>query len=130
MTNELIEKAKACKSVEELFALAKENGMEMTAEQAAEQFAQLHNEGELSDEELNGAAGGGCHRKDGRLVVTTMYRCDFWVHEKCGKNEDACQCIGGYDHGGYRKVGHFCNTCKYCSYEKGLWLCNNEANRQ
>ncbi len=60
MTNEMIQKAKECKSAEELLALAKENGMEMTAEQAAEKFAALNNVGELSDDELENAAGGSC----------------------------------------------------------------------
>ncbi len=60
MTNELIAKAKACKSADELLALAKENNMEMTAEEAAENYAILNNEGELSDDELSGASGGGC----------------------------------------------------------------------
>ncbi len=60
MTNELLQKAKECKSAEELLALAKENGIEMTDEEAEKKFAQLNNEGELSDDELSGAAGGGC----------------------------------------------------------------------
>ncbi len=60
MTNEMMQKAKACKSAEELFALAKENGIEMTAEEAAEKYAQLRGEGELSDDELDSAAGGAC----------------------------------------------------------------------
>ena len=29
----------------------------------------------LSDEELDNVAGGGCHKKDGRLIVTTMHSC-------------------------------------------------------
>ena len=75
MTNfneELLEKAKQTKSVEELLALAKENGMEMTEEQANAYFSQLHpTSGEIADEELENVAGGGCRSGDGRLVVTT-----------------------------------------------------------
>ena len=37
-TPELIEKAKSAKSPEELFALAKENGVELTEESAAAYF--------------------------------------------------------------------------------------------
>ena len=48
------------KSAEDLVALAKENGIEMTAEEAAKYFADFHKEGELSDEELSNVAGGGC----------------------------------------------------------------------
>ncbi len=66
MRNEFIEKAKECKSPEELFALAKENNVEMSETQAAEFFAKLNQEGELSDDELDGAAGGGsCGKSSG-----------------------------------------------------------------
>ncbi len=64
MTNELITKAKECKSAEELLALAKENSIEMTVEEAESQFAQFHSEGELSDDELDSAAGGGSCGKE------------------------------------------------------------------
>lgn len=60
LSKELLEKAKAAKSAEELLTLAKENGVEMTESEAAEYFAQLHKSGELSDEELDNVAGGGC----------------------------------------------------------------------
>ena len=39
---------------------AKENGMELTFEEAEECFARLHKSGELSDEELDNVSGGGC----------------------------------------------------------------------
>ena len=60
VSKELLEKAKAAKSAEELLALAKNEGIELTAEQAAKAFAELNKTGELSDEELDNAAGGGC----------------------------------------------------------------------
>ncbi len=126
MTNELLAKAKECKSPEELLALAKENNIEMTEEEAKSKFAELNNEGELSDDEIGNASGGACHNKDGRMVVTIKHSCDFWIHKGCGKRE--CKCIGGYDHGCYMPVERCCETCKYCSYEKALWLCNNEGN--
>ena len=59
--NELIEKAKGTKSADELLTLAKENGMEMTDEQAKAYYAQLHPaSGEIADDELENVAGGGC----------------------------------------------------------------------
>ena len=62
-TPEMIEKAKAAKSAEELLELAKANGVEMTADEAATYFAQLNpKSGELSDDDLDNVAGGagGC----------------------------------------------------------------------
>lgn len=59
-TSELIEKAKQAKSAEEILALAKENGIEMTDEAAKAHFERLHNSGEISDEELDNVSGGGC----------------------------------------------------------------------
>ena len=58
---EMIEKAKAAKSAEELIALAKDNGVEMTADEAATYFAQLNpKSGELDDDDLDTVAGGAC----------------------------------------------------------------------
>ena len=64
---ELIEKAKAAKTVEELLELAKAGGMEMTADEAKTYFAQLNpKSGELDDDDLGNVAGGasGCAYKD------------------------------------------------------------------
>ena len=57
ITKELFQKAKRANSAEELKALAKENGVELTDEQAAEYFAKLKNN-ELTEEELNVVSGG------------------------------------------------------------------------
>ena len=59
-TNEIIEKVKTAKSAEELLAMAKAENIELSAEQAAKAFAELNKTGELSDEELENVAGGGC----------------------------------------------------------------------
>ena len=60
-TAEQMEKAKQAKSAEELLALAKENGMEMTGEEAGAYYAQFHPaSGEMADDELENVAGGGC----------------------------------------------------------------------
>lgn len=60
LTKELLEKAKTAKTAEELLEMAKAENIEMTEEQAAKAFADLHKTGELSDEELENATGGGC----------------------------------------------------------------------
>ena len=114
LTPEVLEKAKLAKSAEELIALAKENGAEMTAEEANACFAQLNPKtGELSDDELDNVAGGGCHTKDGRLVVSALHICDDFNGKR-----------------GIRRGDEYaeCSNCTYCTYEKGLWLCNNPAN--
>ena len=56
---EMIEKAKAAKSAEELLALAKENGVEMTEEEAKAYFAELNSEScEIDDDDLENVSGG------------------------------------------------------------------------
>ena len=62
---EMIEKAKEAKSAEELLELAKENGVEMTVDEAKTYFAQLSpKSGELDDDDLDNVAGGACARTE------------------------------------------------------------------
>ena len=56
-TKEQIEKAAKCKSVEELIALAKAEGIEMAKEEAEKYFAQLQNSS-LNLDDVAGVAGG------------------------------------------------------------------------
>ena len=58
ISKELLEKAKTAKTAEELFAMAKAENIEMTAEEANKVYAELHKTGELSDEELDNVSGG------------------------------------------------------------------------
>lgn len=59
MNKELLAKAKEAKAPEELLALARENGVELTEESAKAYFARLHPQaGELSDSELDNVSGG------------------------------------------------------------------------
>ena len=79
MNEEMITKAKEAKSVEELIALAKENGVELNEEDAKAYFAQFNpKSGALEDDELDAVAGGGCETKvDGKeyTVVTSPCKC-------------------------------------------------------
>ena len=60
MTKEMLSKAMGCETPEALMALAKENGLELTAEQAKDYLAQMEKiDVQLSDEQLAQAAGGG-----------------------------------------------------------------------
>ena len=59
LTKELVAKAKEAKNPEELMALAKENGIGLTEEEAKAYFDRLHPQtGELSDNELDNVLGG------------------------------------------------------------------------
>lgn len=122
MSKELITKAKEAKNPEELMALAKENGMELTEESAKAYFALIHPKtGEVSDNELDNVAGGGCYTSDGREIVTVGHGCTGFICKKCG-NKNVITGTGVV----FCKCGCMavCNNCKYCTYEKGLWLCN------
>ena len=57
LTPEIIEKAKAAASAEELLAIAKENNVEMTADEADKYYDQIASN-ELDDDLLDGVAGG------------------------------------------------------------------------
>ena len=59
---ELIAKAKQVNSVEEIMALGKENGYPVDEKEAEFYFEKFHKMGELSDDELDNVAGGGCNR--------------------------------------------------------------------
>ena len=82
---ELMVKAKAAKSAEELIALAKENDVEMTEESAKAYFEQLNKKGELSDDELDNVAGGGCYHDDKLVVTVGTNACEHFRCEKCGE---------------------------------------------
>ena len=60
LTPELIDKAKAAKSAEELLEIAKANGVELTAEEAKTYFEQLSANSAVSDDDLDAVAGGAC----------------------------------------------------------------------
>ena len=93
---ELFEQAKGAKSAEELVSLAKENGMELTEEEAAAYFAQLNKSGELSDEERDRmdqlrrvcmckmrpekqGRSFSYHQRPAHIVYATMYELQIYV---------------------------------------------------
>ena len=124
---EMLAKARKAKTQEELLAIAQENGVDMDAESAQAYFEQLHKPtGEISDDELDNVAGGACYRGDGRMVTTVANLCREWRCKKDGSRMESdhrpicCKC---------GKTA-FCSNCKFCTYEKGLWLCNHESNRK
>ena len=59
LTKEQIEKAMACETAEELLALARRDGIELTKDEAEAYMAEMADV-ELTDAELKQAAGGVC----------------------------------------------------------------------
>ena len=60
ITKEMLEKAMQCKTADELIALAKTGGYEMSKEEAESYLAELADV-ELDDKQLKKVAGGGCY---------------------------------------------------------------------
>lgn len=60
LTKEQVMKAMQCKTADELIALAKAEGYEITKEEAEAYMAELADV-ELDEEQLKKAAGGGCY---------------------------------------------------------------------
>ncbi len=111
MEKELILKAKKTKTVEELMSLAKENGTELTEEEAKKYFEQLHPKtGELSDDELDNVAGGTCYAYDGYRLTTIGHRCKYYEDDpktSFGVKGTCCRCKY-WDHAeasGYESIG-------------------------
>lgn len=131
-TKEMIEKGKTANTVEEFKELAKQDEWDMTVEEANAYFEEVQkyktqSTGELSDDELDDVSGGGCY-KGKRLVVTTMHSCMEWSC-KCGNPSNMTPAeLVNLGRCPKCRRGKTCGNCKYCSYEKGLWLCNNPKN--
>ena len=119
LTPELIAKAKAAKSAEELLELAKANGIELTAEEAKTSFGQLNTTGVVSDDELDVISGGneedeqGCGEdavKEGdRFKLIGGKKCD------CGSTIGLAQQSFGLDKihtSGYTRP--LCVVCASC----------------
>ena len=68
LTKELIEKAMQCETAEDLIALAKSEGIELTKEEAEAYLAEL-DDYELDDATIKNVAGGMCYGacKDNRM---------------------------------------------------------------
>ena len=96
VTDEMMEKAKAAASAEELLKLAKEAGVEMTEESAKEAFSRLHPSEKLSIDDLDDVAGG-CTEK----------------HEKCkycGGSDT--RCLSCETKTGNSTYSMYCNACE------------------
>ncbi|MBR2987782.1 MAG: hypothetical protein IKC63_07155 [Clostridia bacterium] len=122
---DIIQKARQAESVEALIALAKENKIELSEEEAKAYFNHLHQNGELADDELTNVAGGQCKNGDKYVVIATT-SCEQWKCPDCGgKLYDSIFVTCLHDCTDGKTKPAYCTTCAYCTYEKGLWLCSN-----
>ena len=119
MTNlppEMIDKAKTAKSAEELYEIAKANGVEMTADEAATYFAQLNpKSGELDDDDLDAVAGGACNDTppEGTEKIPFFkeaFKCDRRVCTGCGQHAGYSLTCDGYG----TKICNVCRTRVSC----------------
>jgi len=95
MDKTLLQRARETQSAEELLALAKSEGIEITQGQAEEYFMKLHASMELSDEELDNVSGGGCYTKEGYLETTIGYKCEYYEESSTmdlGVEGTCCRC--------------------------------------
>ena len=108
-TPEQIKKAMAAKSPEELAALAKEYGIELTTAQAQEYFAKLHPQsGELADEELDNISGGGCGSDDDDNVDTAS------PYGTCDQFSNKYGNASYYPENG--SITRITSICRFCSH--------------
>ncbi len=102
-TPEMIEMANAAKTADELLALEKDNNIEMTEENAKAYFEQLNPvSGELSDDELDNVAGGGCGDDDEKEEGLCKL-----LNKKCAK----CGSEYAYERGPKDRPHYICSKC-------------------
>ena len=147
MSEEILTKAKAAGSPEELLRIAHDAGLtDFTEENARVYFNAINNRGELADEELDVSAGGCAVRAHGQKMVSSLNSCSHWTCDICNsrvahlkrkdnylpeeqlfKNCDSNDIPFPYS----AAVRHCdncqkcCDICYYCSYERSAWWCNN-----
>lgn len=115
-TPELIKKAKTAKSASELLALAKENNLELTAEESKTYFEQLNAIGMLSDDELDIVVGGEKSRCPGDdSQDPDAIQAGFAVAVTDGSTCPGCESMLGFTKATSASgdnVGVFCNRCR------------------
>ena len=73
LTREMIETAMACETAEELVAVAKTGGVELTKEEAEAYLAEI-SDFELDDEAIKNVAGGRAPACRGRSRCSSLYK--------------------------------------------------------
>ena len=112
---------KTAKSSKELMELAKEAGEKTTLEQAEGCNGRLHLAAkELSDEEVDCAAGGRYRTANDHKLTTMENECEFFICKSCWTQNGQGHTVRCPYEGLYT-----CLACRYCSYENGLWICGH-----
>ena len=137
---ELMEKAQTAKTPDELLALAKEMEVEMSSQEAEETFALLNKKGELSDEELDNVAGGGCDTTvDGKTytVVSSGLDCFTGQYEANYERNGVDGVVAGplYAQDNYSLRFTWkdfaypgqCGMCRWLSFKAGTGYCSKSA---
>ena len=110
-TAEQMKKINEAKTEEELIALAKAEGIEMSEEEIKAKFAEMHKEGEIADDELNNVAGG-C----GEHEIVTHTMCE---NARCSKYGS-----GSILQGDHREI----IRCPECGREMNIMVYDNTDN--
>ncbi len=114
LNDELLKKAKIAKNPEELMALAKENGFDLTEDEANTYFARINaKSGELDDDELDDVSGGCTTYYKDMPIVTAYNTCRYWESE----------------HYPYTAIpeGGYCKECFYFREWTFGFYCGNEV---
>ena len=123
---ELLVKAKAAKTAEELLTLAAENGISLTAEEAEKYFSKLHNkvttlsDASLANEELENVAGGSfcsggrTYSSDSPyyLITTALNSCRGFKRGSHGLIYDSEVCVE-CEHSFKKGATWYCDARKY-----------------
>ena len=137
---DMMEKAQGAKTPEELLVLAKEADIQMSPQEAEETFALLNKKGELSDEELDNVAGGGCDTTvDGKTytVVSSGLDCFTGQYEANYKRNGVSEVVAGplYAQDNYSLRFTWkdfaypgqCGMCRWLSFKAGTGYCSKSA---
>lgn len=136
---EMISKAQKAESAQELLAIARENGLDLSPEDAQRYIDVKNQNGELPDEVLDGVSGGAAYTlRGGYLIVTNFHECDRWRCSKCGGSDFSYTQVAneqgwgiahkcsGYPNG----CGKSCQTCKYETYRFPFQICTHPDTRK
>lgn len=113
-TPENMAKAKQAKSAEELLALAKESGIELSEEAAQKYYNELHKTGELSDDELDNVSGGCGGSSSPYPAAKFDSDCEKFQCACCGRRKTPGQTDHTCTSGGtpHTQKNH-CGICRY-----------------